>query len=480
MARLNQKKYRLHVSITTQNHTEQDVLCEIELPKRATEPVTLVLRPTRKQLAKLDGVFELSIYGEVRDVSGELRTVIRADSVYKTRSSEKSWGPELSEIVVDCVLVDLTVTDLLTRSEQSDTTKERLRGSFWLSPCGMLSPMYSIEHSFAGDTRITGKNNFEFTLSNGLHLVFDHHYQYFHGEDDETVSIPELVAAFDVEWQEGGVNSLLEGLDDFLLLTSFAARQFCVCVGWDSYDSSKVIDYFRRDIVIPEAKKKHGMHDGLIEMADFRTFMHTAYNRFIQIDLKDLIRQTFYRAIGRRFETIESSYLMLYSALESLVLFGRQDLTNEFILARAQWNNFRHELEAFIKAHPTFSADKRRRKLIYEKLQELNRVSFNSAFLNFCEQYHLELADLWPVIDRNDGVSLADVRNRLIHGDSFPEGRGLSLISARENLKWIVERSLLMVLGWPVAQSKVSKEYLSCLTMYKEWRDHRKVLSEVI
>ena len=53
MARLNQKKYRLHVSITTQNHTEEDVLCQIELPKRATEPVTLVLLPTREQLAKL-------------------------------------------------------------------------------------------------------------------------------------------------------------------------------------------------------------------------------------------------------------------------------------------------------------------------------------------------------------------------------------------------------------------------------------------
>jgi len=110
MARLNQKKYRLHVSITTQNHTEEDVLCEIELPKRATEPVTLVLLPTREQLAKLDSVFELSIYGEIRDVSGELRTVIRADGVYKTKISESRWGSELSEIVVDCVPVDLTVT----------------------------------------------------------------------------------------------------------------------------------------------------------------------------------------------------------------------------------------------------------------------------------------------------------------------------------------------------------------------------------
>jgi len=167
---------------------------------------------------------------------------------------------------------------------------------------------------------------------------------------------------------------------------------------------------------------------------------------------------------------------VLYSALETLILF-HQDVGSELILKRDEWEEFRKDIADFIKAYPKFFESKEKRRLMYEKLPELNRISFKSAFYNFCSRFNIDLSDLWPVVDRRDGIALADIRNKLIHGDTFNPVQGRALISAREHLSWIVERSLLSVLGWTFTSSKVSKEYLPHMAMYNEWRADRKILS---
>lgn len=442
MSEQNKPDHRLHASITTKDDKVEGVLCEIYLPKKVTDPVGLFFRPTTEQSHLLDYVLEFSFYGEIKDVSGEVREIIEADKVYHTKSSTRHWGPELSETLLVGEPVDLRIIELLNEDNQADRSKEALQGTFWLTPNAMLSPMYSRTLSFTGNVTIEKVRSFEFTLSNGLHLTFSHHYRYLDNENGETVSFPELVAEFKIGTEKMEVGSLLQGVDDFLMLTSFAARQSCVCLGWDSYDPSKVVRYFRRDVAIPKQKKGHSMHDGLIEVTDFAEFIRTAYTSFVGIERKDLIRQAVHRAISGRDGTLESNYLILYSALETLVLFCRQEFDNELI-------------------------------------GQLNRVPFRTAFDGFCRHFDVDVIDLWPVVDRKDGVSLADVRNRLIHGDSFNPLQERALISAKEQLRWVVERSVLSVLGWQVRKSKVSKEYLSKMTMYKEWREGRKILSEL-
>lgn len=442
MSEQNRPDHRLHASITTKDDTVEGVLCEIYLPKKVTDPVGLFFRPTTEQSHLLDHVFEFSFHGEIKDVSGKVRKIIKAERVYHTKSSTRYWDPELSEIVMVGEPADLRIIDLLNEEGQADKSNDILEGTFWLTPNAMLSPMYSRTLSFTGNVTIEKVRNFEFTLSNGLHLTFFHHYRYLDNENGETVSFPELVAEFKIGREEGDVGSLLQGVDDFLMLASFAARQSCVCLGWDSYDPSKVVKYFRRDVAIPKPKKGHSMHDGLIEVIDFAEFIRTAYTSFAGIERKDLIRQAVHRAISGRDGPLESNYLILYSTLETLVLFCRQEFTNELILG------------------------------------QLNRVPFRTAFDSFCKHFDVDVIDLWAVVDRKDGVSLADVRNKLIHGDSFNPLQERALISAKEQLRWVVERSVLSVLGWQVHKSKVSKEYLSKMTMYKEWREDRKILSE--
>lgn len=481
MSKPREEDYRLKLSVTTEKRTVEEILCEVYLPKRLTEPVELIFRPSKEQTQLLGYPFEFSVFGEIKDSSGNLNAIIKADKVYDKKASTKYWEPELSESLLVGEPVDLKIVDFLSKSEEDPKDQSTIKGTFWLTSSIMLSPDKLIIPYVTGETRVEKIRDFIFTLFNGIHLTFDHYYKYLQNENAETVSFAELVAEFEVSPEKEDINLLLDAVDDFLMLTSFAARQRCVCLGWDSNDSSKITRFFRRDMAIPEIKRDHSYNEALIDLRNFKDFIITAYNSFIKIERKDLIRQAIHRAIGREGRTIESTYLTLYSAFETLILYYRQTYGTELILYDG-WDAFRKDVEKFIKTHSRFTGntDRRKRKLIYEKLPELNRISFRTAFHDFCEHYNVDLNNLWPVVDRREGISLSDIRNKLIHGDTFTQLQHRVLMCASEHLRWIVERSILCILGWDVANSKVSERFLSInRTAYKEWREDRKILSNI-
>jgi len=212
---------------------------------------------------------------------------------------------------------DLKIIDLLSEAPTSATSK--VEGTFWLTPNAMLSPWYSRKLSYTGDITVDRSKTFEFTLSNGLHLIFKHHYRYLTGENGETISFPELNAEFEAEADIDEVGSWVEALDDFLMIASFAARQLCACVGWSAYQPPKHVKFYRRNIVIPQREKRHSFQDGLVESKDFKDFMDTAYKRFVGSQRNDLIRQALHRVLPREDGTLESSYLV-YRFIETYPL----------------------------------------------------------------------------------------------------------------------------------------------------------------
>lgn len=422
---------RLKMSITHGGHTIGDVLCEVYLPKRLKDPVELIFRPTSQQSRQLGWPFEFSIYGEIKGRSGKLRTIIQASKVYYKYGSTKRWDREISESILIGEPTDLKITNFLRFDEKAEKEKTTTKSIFWITPSLMLTPAKSLSYSFTGEVVVNNIWNFEFTLENGTQLKFDHHYRYLKNNDGEMVSFPELVAEFETD-TSGDKVPPFELIDDFLMLTSFSARQRCACLGWELYGASHLTRFYRRDMAIPEIKKDHSVNDALIDIQDFEEFIGIVYGNFVQTKKKDLLRQVVHRAIDRENTTVESNYLRLYSALETLV-----------------------------------------------KLPEVNRVSFSTAFNEFCKFYKIDLKNLWPVVDKEDGISLSGIRNRLIHGDIFTPRQQLALMSAGAHLRWVVERSVLSVLGWPYSKSKVSPPFLANnMTMYKGWSEDRRILSE--
>ncbi|NTU70094.1 hypothetical protein HGB13_04770 [bacterium] len=105
-------------------------------------------------------------------------------------------------------------------------------------------------------------------------------------------------------------------------------------------------------------------------------------------------------------------------------------------------------------------ATKEQRCFIYNKLEDLNRISLRVVYDKFCEFYKIDLSDLWPLFGGDNVVGLAEIRNRLIHGDQSLIQFHDSLWVAEESLRFMLERILVKILGWPVYKTEVSENVL--------------------
>ncbi len=423
--------------------------------------------------------------GELKGFKGEIETKMQADKVYFKTSSTVYWGQNIAETILIGVPSDLKVTTLFQRNVKTDV--QNISGNFWLTPSVLLSPAKSIEQSNNGNVKVKTIRQFKFTLANGTALSFDEHFRYLKNEDNETVTLTELVAEFELDEQiqdnKEIENNIINQLDDFLMIVSFAERHRCICLGWDFINSESHTKYYRRNLAIPDARKKPSSFEALIDILDFDEFIKQAYGRFIELEPRDLIRQAIQYAIYREDKTIENSFLTLYSAIETLLLYFRRNQQLETVfVSDDEWKDFQKALKQWLKNYPLLSGDKNKtkRSFIYKKIPELNRISFSNAFKNLCKFCSVDLSDLWPIVENCDGISLSEIRHKLVHGEAFDLLQLRSLMAAKEHLQWIVERLILAVLGWPVSKSKVNRDYLShYMACYKDWGEDQKILSQM-
>ena len=97
---------------------------------------------------------------------------------------------------------------------------------------------------------------------------------------------------------------------------------------------------------------------------------------------------------------------------------------------------------------------------------------------DFCKTYSVELQDLWSVTDNKNGITLAQVRNRLVHGEHFDNEDNFALTYAKDHLQWTVERMILGVLKFPVTKSQVHPSHLEHWYSYTKWNDCQKILTK--
>lgn len=215
--------------------------------------------------------------------------------------------------------------------------------------------------------------------------------------------------------------------------------------------------------------------DPLVDADDLGEFVRAAAAALAATDRQEVLR----RALGFMApvpgETIERSFLALFSALESTLTFERGE--DEYrILPREEFAQLERELRAWLKGHPALAGDAGRRALLYEKTRELNRLPFSRVFARFCERRGVALSDLWPLVGPLDGWPLLEIRHRLVHGDPFDASPGGALVCAAAHLRWTAERMLLAALGWEVERSNVSPSSLAARGEYADWPAARALL----
>jgi hypothetical protein len=461
----------LTATIQTSRGAVDNVPCSVYLPRSVMENPHLHFKPTKEQSTDL---IVPSFSFEARDEwHGEGQVVVRAKTVWASGPTLKQHSTAIAECSLDGNPWDLEVVEHIPSGEPEETIRHCV---FWLTPNRLLEPALLIEQAYTGEVRVKTARELSMTLSS-TSLHFRKHFRY-EASTRGTLSFDELAAEAAQPFSSDSFEAVVKELDDALLLASVAARQRCLCRGWQLVEGDYSKRYYRSRWIIP-SQRRILPQDTLIDYQYMQDFLSQTFPVLGRAEHAPRLRQAMNILLHAHEGGLEPHFMQLFSALETLLGFGRETLGLTKILDDQQWKIFKQDLKGFIRKHPPFDVETRRRDLVLEKLGELNRISLASAFGKFAEflgNQGLNLSDLWPVTKDQAGVSLSEIRNRLVHGIVQEESNAGPLFTACYHLRWCVERMILAILRWPVEKSLVGT-FLRHIIPYNDWRAAQKALS---
>ena len=446
-----------------------DVNCRVYLPPTMMEQPYLEFDLSESQSAALI-VPEFSMEGR-GELAGRMVS-IRSEIVITQGWSKESRGSQFIKCTMPGEPWDLEVSKRATESADSVIQK----GTFSLSPNRFLTPRLMELFSYTGAIEMKTAHELAFRLPSGL-VHFRRHYRH-EKKQSAVLRTSELVAELNEEIERGTLDRLIQELDDFLLLTSLATRHTCVCRGWTVGTENCETTFYRNRLAVPRAREI-GRQETLIDDPVFKEFVEHAFVSFRQNPGREALRQAMYLVVSSQEATIEASFIKCFAALETLLTLYRDGAGLSTILDSDSWATFENDFKSFIKGHVLFRDNATRRGLIYEKRGELNRISFGTAYKKCIESLSLHGFhddDLWPIVGSGRGLSLVEIRNRLLHGVVLTPAQEEALFKALIHLRWCVERMILAFLEWPLEQSLVGR-FLRHMATYNSWKADQESLS---
>lgn len=475
----SEEDYFFDATIKADTITVEGVRCKLHLPPSHVDPISLSFHPTDEQAQLLEQIgWKFSAHAELDHGAGQVTTIDAEQVLNRGLSSKYTAGISESRLAGEPIFLEVTEGFGSVDPLQAEY---EINGSFWLTPNHLLSPSQRVVKSYTGNINVKTDWSLGFTLPNGVGLTFTNHYRYQDDDAGTLTSFHELVAEFELKSKTIGYvdvrGEMVRDLEDLLTLASFASRHGCVWMGYAVTSAKGYTRYYRRDVSIPAPKKRRG--DSLIAKKDIKDFLDVTCRKLVELGRNDLLIKAINFATPKEGQIFEGAFMALYSALETLVLYFRRGHNLEMIFSgeHEAWKSLEADLRLWLKQHPQLKDDKNKRTLLYQNLPALTRVSFRTAFQEFCNFYSINLDDLWPVVRSADGWSLAIIRNKLVHGEYFNRQQLRALVSAGEHLRWTVERMILSIFGWDVSRSRVSPDELHNRNQYKYWREDRKLLS---
>ncbi len=481
----SREDFFVQATIKLNGYAISDLPCKIYLPKNPLLKPRLEFKPNYAQWQQASALWQPAFEAKVLDQFGRTSAEISAAAVYLENLRATAWGQN----VYDCAFTGdphgLRVVRYILGSTESRNSSPTAF-SLWISPNTMLRPFIMETTGFTGDVEMKRVNQVQFPVTPNILLSFDLEFRYKNLPAGERLQWSYLVANLDCDFAadefDAFASSIIPIVDDFLWVAGLGSKTRTACLGWAASDGQTDTSYYRGNLVFPTGTKEASFVDGLVSRGDYKEFLSRSWSVFNAHPGKEAIKGAIQVLIPNRPQTLEESFLSVFAGLEELLLDYRVRNGLEFIISeKGAWNKIRKSIRNVIKTSSEPKLENHQRALFYTKLEELNRVPLKYAYERFCSDFGIDLSDLWPVFRNPDGVGLSNIRNKLIHGDRFPEMLINELSIARENLIWTLERAVLAVLRWPSARSEVSAEFLSAgATGYTQMPEARKRISEYL
>ena len=467
------KNRKFTATVKAKNKIIEGIQGELTIPDEDWEDIIVTFFPTEEELNYLIGEYEIGFTGKPNgdfNLSvniNVIRAFFKETLPFKITRTQKSY-------IVKYIVADLHEELFSTNNESNNL----ISGYYNINEVGLLQCSKLLDAKPSGEIKVTVDNVYSIKLNDLVELTFNSIYYY----DSEFKSNNKLalltyskdVAEFTSIPTFDTVKNELSNVDDLLMLLSFAIRKRCVCTGYLADSGHKLEQFYRRDIYIPEQKSDHDLYKYLVEPAELRNFITYAYNYFKTFSNKDILRRAIFPICNDSNIETESYFLILFSCLESLLLYFKKNERLETIVDAKVFSERKRKIESAI--HEIFSDYSDRISLMNKKILELNRPSFESILLKYIDNYSVEIQDVWPLVNSDKGLLLLKIRNRLIHGDSFKNYQLDSLALATAHLKIIVERMILSQLNYPIEKTRVSKKNILSYNSNAEVEKHRLIL----
>jgi hypothetical protein len=450
------------VTVVTSTQSVDRVLCEVSIPHPGEERPRVVLRPSVAQAAQLHEMPFRRIDGFLQAVDGTVTGEIGARDLWL--NSETIYLGHGRETTFKGEARDFSKTIYIQPSTQSSAEVR-----FWISPNRGLTPSVMLQPRHSDDIDVVRHLHDPIALTERIAVQFDQVFDdWYEGETFHRA--PRLVAR--ARLPDGDLSeSLVSDLDDLLVVAGLPMRKRTVCHGWDLVTTGRVIRHFRGNSGTPGDYHYPSLNFGLVAKADFQPFMARAWDRFRTSPDKQPIRRLIYSAVPADRRALETDTVALFSAIEDyLASYRRGAGLTATVQPETAWSKVENALRTAIKSCDDPRLDPTQRSQLYRGINGLNRPPLEVVFASMIAKQGVYTDDLWPIFCADNGPSIYQIRNRLVHGD-FPDSEVFTLSIVNEHLRWLIDRILLGLLGWPVDQSDVSpgfveKNYLAA----REWR----------
>jgi len=343
-----------------------NILCEVYLPRRMSGNIEIYLYPN-KDIPNFPWKF--SLRGEIRDLKGNLDTVIESGTLYLKNDSTKHWGKDIKDRVVTCEPADIKITKNLSRPSKS---ADVVNGYFVIDPPQVLSGIKRLILCSSGQVQSQIIQEFSATIEPEVKLDFDQQFLYEHGQFGSVSSIAELIARFSVTPETFSKITGFNEIDDLMLLLSLAYRKRCMSLGWVANHVDKIETFYRQNMTKPDVPVGYCFLEMLIERNYWVEFLDVAYKKMKSMDEKSIgyLRAAVNGLLNYEKLHFEASYQVLYSGLEALC------------------NLFR-------VSHIAKSAGK----------------SVQSRACAMARHYNVDLNDLWPIGGKDQKGTLSYIRS---------------------------------------------------------------------
>lgn len=366
------------------------------------------------------------------------------DDVIETRVAKDIWLKPISQIThkealywtqTSGAIGSLEITTRFMRGPELDSRRDTYSAWLVARPCFALQILANQTKEEAEDSAKYGFSQLDinFSLTDGA-IASIHRYPHF----------PWIVTTRKMKIR--GYSITVEGFKDpltakrdvdiLILLASFASRELSISAHWSYETKEQCFQFWQFNI--SKFRKRYEREEPVVprDRDECRAFLQTAFDKYSTTPMhQPLFEAAIYTLLNNQ-TTLEVDIARLFSAIQGALYFATQVPINP------QKRPSNGDLyRKFLTAHPSVSDG------------------------------------LWPLIDRQAGPPLTDLRNAIVHGEAFSEQEWTALSYAGEHLRWHLERIILVALGWDIEKSTVSKGTLGLFTAYQNWQQQRNQLT---